>query len=113
MQISSQKKSDAIATLEMAIEAAKNSNSDGERAVMAAASGLRLLGALKRLMPELRKMRDDGIISKEQFSDVERGIAAAEGRDAYAAPASPQPTRSTNILWMGQPDSGTFQRWGD
>jgi hypothetical protein len=93
MQISEQKKSDAISTLEMAIEAAKNSNSDGERAVMAAASGLRLLGALKRLMPELIRMKQEGFISKEQFSDAERGIAAAEGRDVAAASGSvPQPT---------------------
>lgn len=91
MHIPPQKKSDAIATLELILEAAKNSNDSGERALMAAAKGLQLLGALKRLMPELRRMRAEGIISKEQFSDAEGSIAAAEGRDVAASGSSSQP----------------------
>lgn len=103
MHIPPQKKSDAIATLELILEAAKNSNDSGERALMAAAKGLQLLGALKRLMPELRRMRADRIISEQQFSDAEGSIAAAEGREAASSGTSPQPTITSGT----PPESGT------
>ena len=82
MHIPSQKKDDALNTLRMIIEAAENSNDLGERHLLAAANGMKLLNALKRMLPELRRMRQEGIISVEQFTEALSAIDAAEGKQA-------------------------------
>ena len=84
MHIPSQKKDDALNTLRMIIEAAENSNDLGERHLLAAANGMKLLNAMKRMLPELRRMRQEGIISVEQFTEALAAIDAADGTQQSA-----------------------------
>lgn len=81
MHLSNHAKADALFVLEQIIEAAENSNASGERHLMAAAHGMRLLSALKGLLPELRRMKLEKVISNEQWDAVEQAIKAAEGNN--------------------------------